>query len=1646
MKHSANKRLLSWVIAFLMVFTYVPAAAYATDDAAVPETVTETAAETAAAESDTPAAEAETAAAATSAEITLLDGQISVSDTAGTAALSGGTVTATAAGLAKPTDKLVPNTVTITNTTSKYVELSFDYEAENYYEFSEEQAAGNITVVLAAGESKELTISGKKTLQNNTAVLTMDNFSLIQVADVSQITFNYETELGSVTVNDSAVEAGTAVNAAYETGITMTAAPAAGAEFLGWINAKNGKIISRELTASYKPVENITVEAVFAGEASGSYYLVGNRFIMTDFNAAMEKAEALAYPVVAMMNDVTLTAGKYTVPAGVTFLMPFDEENTIYRETPVGENGNYTTPVAYRTLTMENGAELIVNGEMSMSAKHFAGNSAAGKAGAPFGNVPFVNMEAGSEITVNNGGFLYAYGYIIGEGSVDAKSGATVYEYFQVEDFRGGTCTTFMAAKEEGAEQQGVLPITQYYVQNIEVPLTINYGATEYCYTSMFMLNTVMGSAIKFIGDDTAMFCLKDGFVTKTYDGSIDRLIVEGNGNMGVNPITIDLLGSPVNASMFDLPIGMNITISVNTGNVDMNQDVALLPGSKIVIEEGAACTLGEGVSVYVYDLDQWGNYVYGPPGSPNGQNIEMRPINYAPGKKYDRTAADLKDAEIVVNGELDASRGYLYTTRSDADTLEGGGNIHSTENGVVKISSGAQENTYQFKQGDNPATADVVENPGYYVPVYLLPANLVNENGDYVQTYDVEKAGTYTYINGKWACSHADGTVTEVSQATCDTDGITTVTCANAIPHTYDRITPAAGHDWEADVTVDKAATCTTAGQESIHCSKCDATKDVTEVEALGHDFAEYKVITKVTCTADGEEKAECTRCDAADTKVIKSTGHEYSYESGTPATCTTPGEIKGAKCDVCGDTQATVVIPALGHSFTEYEQTAAPECTAAGSETAECDRCDATDTQEIAASGHKFGRYVDQNDATCTEGGHRVAQCTRCDVQDKKDTPALGHSWEKNYTVDVAADCDTRGSKSKHCSRCDAVNEESVKVVYALGHNYGAWKEKTPSTCVTAGTDERICEDCGHTAVRDRKLADHKWNDDFTIDIEATCGDTGLKSIHCSVCDAMKDETTLPASGHVFEYTGNTATCTEGGTETGVCKFGCGTTDTRETEKLGHDYKTAVTAPSCTENGFTTHTCERCKDVYTDAEVAAKGHKFTQYTDNNDATCTAAGTQTAVCDNGCGEKDTKATAVKAHSYGEWKVVKAAACTEDGSEERACTACGNKESRTVAATGHNWEKAYTVDKAPTCTEEGSESIHCAACDATRLARSIDKLAHAWAKDYTVDKAPTCTEAGSKSIHCTTCGTKDKVTEVAAAGHKFGDWKETKAATCTAAGSKERVCGTCSHKETAAVEAEGHTETELAAVAATCETAGLTAGVKCSVCNTVITAQQTVAATGHTSATVTTPATTAKAGSVVESCTVCDKELSRTAIAKIGKTTIPAATFVYNGKIRKPVPTVKDAKGKKLVKGTDYTVTYKNAKATKSATAKNVGRYTVVVTFKGKYSGTAKKQFVINPQGTTVKKLAKPAKKQIKVTWAKKTVQVTGYEIQYSTTKAFTKKTTKTAIVKKAKTNNKVIKQLKSKKKYWVKVRTYKTVNGVKFYSKWSPAKTIVTK
>ena len=157
--------------------------------------------------------------------------------------------------------------------------------------------------------------------------------------------------------------------------------------------------------------------------------------------------------------------------------------------------------------------------------------------------------------------------------------------------------------------------------------------------------------------------------------------------------------------------------------------------------------------------------------------------------------------------------------------------------------------------------------------------------------------------------------------------------------------------------------------------------------------------------------------------------------------------------------------------------------------------------------------------------------------------------------------------------------------------------------------------------------------------------------------------------------------------------------------------------------------------------------------------------------------------------------------------------------------------------------------------------------------------------------------------------------------------------------------------------------------------------------------------------------------------------------YVYDGKVKKPKVTV--TADKKTLTASDYTATYSTGR-------KNVGKYSVKITLKGNYSGVSTSNFTIVPKGTTISGVT-AAVKGLTAKWNKQTAQTSGYQIQYSTSKTFASGNNSKLVSGNAKTSLKIT-GLKAKTTYYVRIRTYKTVNGTKYYSSWSGAKAIKTK
>jgi hypothetical protein len=208
------------------------------------------------------------------------------------------------------------------------------------------------------------------------------------------------------------------------------------------------------------------------------------------------------------------------------------------------------------------------------------------------------------------------------------------------------------------------------------------------------------------------------------------------------------------------------------------------------------------------------------------------------------------------------------------------------------------------------------------------------------------------------------------------------------------------------------------------------------------------------------------------------------------------------------------------------------------------------------------------------------------------------------------------------------------------------------------------------------------------------------------------------------------------------------------------------------------------------------------------------------------------------------------------------------------------------------------------------------------------------------------------------------------------------------------------------------------------------------AALGHSFTTNVTKATTTKNGEKVSKCSVCGVEEKET-YYKASSITLSKTSYTYTGKVKTPAVTVKDSKGN-VVDSSNYTILYSDNK--------KVGTATATVKFKGEtYKGSTDIEYVINPAATTVSK-ATAKKSGFKLTWKANATQTTGYEIRYSTSSKFTESKTQTVLVKKNSTTSTTVTGLKSGKTYYVQIRTYKTVDGQKYYSDWSKTKKVTTK
>ena len=1020
------------------------------------------------------------------------------------------------------------STLTITNKKSTTATLSFDYSIEQnsgkiQVDGTAVSSGASFTKELAANESVKVYIESGSTSAATKITLT----NVVLVSDVNATATFVPAENGTYTVDGKLITEEYSNTQSSMTAYQVVATPAAGYQFMGWYDVSNEKYISTSAKAALNIENDCTITARFASKTAALFETGGQRF--DDLGDAVSYAQANSQSKITLATDGSIS-GTYTIPAGITLLIPFDEAGTLYTDAPAAIR---TTPAskAFRTLTMSEGTSITVNGAISLGGRYFA--AGGGQQGRPVGDYGYIKMADNSSITVKNGGKLYAWGFISGSGSVLAESGATVYEFYQIADFRGGSASSGMG--------HGVFPFSQYFVQNIEVPLTLNAGANEQVYSGVYAMSTTYTTAINFIGD-TGMFKVESGSFTKDYDEKTDRLVFTVNGEAALNTLSLTLAGMDVNSASYVLPITNNITINIQSGNVTINQDAALLAGVQVNIAEGAGLTVANGKNIYFYDSDEWSsdNFVWGP--------CKFKSVAYAPGKAYNRSNNDLVDAKMDVNGNVTAI-GAIYTTKGGADICSSNGTGKYIQQGTP----GTATATYQYNAGSSAVT------------IPITAAKLHNADGTYTETATASAGNIINYVNGVWGGEEpteltvtfeangsaeypVEGTMapqsvtakkdTALNANTFTREGYNFLNWTTAADGTGDSYADGATVNltenttlyaqWEDNHSLTKVinkkdATCTEDGYTGdTVCAICG--KEITKgeaIEAKGHIEA-IDAAVEPTCTEPGKtEGKHCSVCNEVliAQEVIPATGHKEETIPGKEATCTDTGLTDGTRCSVCGTViKAQEEIPAKGHSWNEGEITTSPTCENAGVKTYTCTVCNATKTEAIDATGHTPVEVAEQP-ATCTEAGHKAGtKCSVCEaiLSGMEEIPATGHT----EVIDAAKapTCTETGlTEGKHCSVCNKVLV-AQEVIPAKGHTEVVDPAVEP-TCTEPGkTEGKRCSVCNEIIVAQTEIPAKGHTEVIDAAKAPTCTEPGLtEGKHCSVCnEVIVKQEVIPATGH--------------------------------------------------------------------------------------------------------------------------------------------------------------------------------------------------------------------------------------------------------------------------------------------------------------------------------------------------------------------------------------------------------------------------------------------------------------------------------------------------------------------------------------------------
>lgn len=652
--------------------------------------------------------------------------------------------------------------------------------------------------LISAGETFSLTVAAVSAEGPNTTAVDVENIRLIESFEYSSFYIDYDYDYGTVYSERFEYEEDVATPESEEapfeeyirTGhdiIAMYAEAEPGYEFVAYVDDETGAVLSNYARFDYKPVyDGQVVRAVFAPASDGddAAFQVGldGDYYCDSFEQALEYAGYASDRVIAVnQSDVTISGGSYTIPRGVTLLVPFDDDRTMYTSVPENTTGvpaTLSTDSLYCCLTLANGAHVNVDkgAAISVSSKHPATTNGTLKVngqvvpnnGAVSGEYSQLQLNAGTGITLMDGSNLYAWGFITGDGLIEAMSGSVVYEFIQINDYRGGSATSAMSSADKNQ-----FFFNQYYVQNIEAGLKIYYGAIEYVAMDLYVSSTTVMVHRPFIGDsEEGAFRLDTpgSYIMKKYDPAHDVMNYDVYGTASLHSIEISAMGITLSTEHCYLPIN-DIVVNILPGSeMNMEKKVIFMPGSGATVAEDAVINIsGEG-SVVFADTEDPAINVY----SVNN-SIPCRPVTFSPTRpeEVSRTWADTEDAYLDNSGTVNV------TDSGTLSSTSGGANIYG--DGAFSIESTAEPPALTVAIGS--AASSVASQP-------TATASLTNEDDSEVNM-DVRwtTPATFRKVNGVWG---------DYRKVTLYEDDHTTVvkTSEGAQDEllTYDQFTEAAG------------------------------------------------------------------------------------------------------------------------------------------------------------------------------------------------------------------------------------------------------------------------------------------------------------------------------------------------------------------------------------------------------------------------------------------------------------------------------------------------------------------------------------------------------------------------------------------------------------------------------------------------------------------------------------------------------------------------------------------------------------------------------------------------------------------------------------------------------------------------------------